>query len=64
MSRAWRKKFLDAHQLSKREQAMHYFYLHDNPDYKKARFNPIRRLWQAPGDVFERSASVTIIVMA
>ena len=33
---------------------MHYFYLHDNPEYKKARFNPIRRLWQAPGDVFER----------
>merc|ERR1719278_718871 len=37
-----------------RERAMHMFYLYDNPDYRKARLNPLRRLWQAPGEAFER----------
>ena len=33
-SRAWRAKFLGAQQLSKREKAMHFFYLYDNPDFR------------------------------
>ena len=33
-SRAWRAKFLQGQQLSKREKAMHMFYLYDNPDYR------------------------------
>merc|ERR1712083_788422 len=53
--RAWRAKFLQGQQLSKREKAMHMFYLYDNPDYRKARLNPLRRLWQAPGEAFERA---------
>jgi hypothetical protein len=53
--RAWRAKFLGAQQLSKREKAMHFFYLYDNPDFRKARLNPLRRLWQAPGEAFERA---------
>ena len=32
--RAWRARFLDAHQLSQREKAMHFFYLWDNPEFR------------------------------
>merc|ERR1712223_1663499 len=53
--RAWRSKFLEAQHLSKREKAFHMFYLYDNPDFRKARLNPLRRLWQAPGEAFERA---------
>ena len=33
-SRAWRAKFLGAQQLTKKEKAMHFFYLYDNPDFR------------------------------
>merc|ERR1712168_345756 len=36
-------------------KADHFYYLWDNPDFRKARLNPLRRLWQAPGDAFERA---------
>ena len=53
--RQWRAKWLKAQELSKREKAFHFYYLYDNPDYRKARLNPIRRAWMAPGDAFERA---------
>merc|ERR1712038_1346812 len=46
---------MGAQHLSKREKAFHMFYLYDNPDFRKARLNPLRRLWQAPGEAFERA---------
>ena len=42
-------------ELSNREKAYHFFYLWDNPEFRKARLNPIRRMWQAPGEAFERA---------
>eukprot|EP00092_Neocalanus_flemingeri_P015873 GFUD01017185.1.p1 GENE.GFUD01017185.1~~GFUD01017185.1.p1 ORF type:complete len:214 (+),score=43.36 GFUD01017185.1:56-643(+) len=54
VDRQWRAKWLKAQELSKREKAFHFYYLWDNADFRKARLNPIRRMWQAPGDAFER----------
>merc|ERR1719322_703843 len=31
----------------------------DNPDFRKARLNPLRRIWQAPGEAFERALRPT-----
>ena len=42
-------------ELSSREKAYHFFYLWDNPEFRKARLNPLRRVWNAPGDVIERA---------
>jgi len=53
--RAWRAKFLQSKQLTARERSMHFFHLHDNPDYLKARFNIFRRVWQAPMSAVERA---------
>merc|ERR1712013_117520 len=55
IDREWRQKWLKAQQLTKREKAFHFYYIWDNPDFRKARLNPLRRLWQAPGDAFERA---------
>merc|ERR1712059_42066 len=55
VDREWRKKWLKAHELSVKEKSMHFYYLYDNPEFQKARFNPIRRVWQAPGNALERS---------
>merc|ERR1711915_94002 len=44
-----------AQELTAREKSWHFFYLYDNPDFRKERFNVFRRLWQAPGDAFERA---------
>jgi len=55
MDRAYRAKFLKAQHLSARDQAYHLFYLWDNPEFRKARLNPLRRVWQAPGEAFERA---------
>lgn len=40
---------------TKKDMSYHFFYLWDNPDYRKARLNVFRRVWQAPGEAFERS---------
>ena len=40
--RAYRARWMKAQQLSSREQGYHLFLLWDNPDYRKARLNPIR----------------------
>merc|ERR1719209_1355743 len=48
-------KWLKAQELTNREKAFHFYYLWDNPDFRKARLNPLRRLWQAPGDALERA---------
>ena len=55
MDRAYRAKYLKMHEVTARDQAYHFFYLWDNPEFRKARLNPIRRLWQAPGEAFERA---------
>jgi len=55
VDRAYRAKFLKAQQMTARDQATHLFYLWDNPDFRKARLNPLRRIWQAPVEAFERS---------
>jgi len=55
VDREWRAKWLKAQELSKREKAFHFYYLWDNPDFRKARLNPLRRVWQAPGEAFERA---------
>ena len=46
IDREWRKKWLKAQELSPREKAYHFFYLWDNPEFRKARLNPLRRIWQ------------------
>jgi hypothetical protein len=33
----------------------HLFHLWDNPDFRKDRLNIFRRIWQVPGEAFERS---------
>eukprot|EP00088_Acartia_fossae_P032283 TRINITY_DN33064_c0_g1_i1.p1 TRINITY_DN33064_c0_g1~~TRINITY_DN33064_c0_g1_i1.p1 ORF type:complete len:202 (-),score=34.33 TRINITY_DN33064_c0_g1_i1:377-952(-) len=55
MDREYRKKFLKANTWTKRDMSYHFFYLWDNPDYRKERLNPLRRIWQAPGEAFERA---------
>ena len=55
IDRVYRDKFLQAHKMTERERAYHFFYLWDNPDFRKARLNVLRRVWQAPGDAFERA---------
>eukprot|EP00088_Acartia_fossae_P040895 TRINITY_DN42641_c0_g1_i1.p1 TRINITY_DN42641_c0_g1~~TRINITY_DN42641_c0_g1_i1.p1 ORF type:complete len:195 (+),score=38.34 TRINITY_DN42641_c0_g1_i1:35-619(+) len=55
IDRQWRQKWLKAQELTAREKAYHFFYLWDNPEFRKARLNPLRRLWQAPGEAFERA---------
>ena len=71
LCRQWRAKWLKAQELTAREKAYHFFYLWDHPDFRKARLNPIRRMWQvwnitswehysiaflqAPGEAFERA---------
>ena len=44
--REWRAKWLKAQELTPREKAFHFFYLWDNPEFRKARLNPLRRIWQ------------------
>ena len=46
--REWRKKWLKAQELTAREKAYHFFYHWENPDFRKARLNPLRRIWQVP----------------
>nr|ALS04671.1 lethal 35Di [Pseudodiaptomus poplesia] len=55
VDREFRHKWLKAQELTAKEKAYHFFYLWDNPEYRKARLNPIRRIWQAPGEAFERA---------
>merc|ERR1712025_651077 len=55
IDREWRKKWLKAQELTAREKAYHFFYHWDNPDFRKARLNPLRRIWQAPGEAVERA---------
>ena len=33
----------------------HLFHLWENKDFRKDRLNVLRRVWQAPGEVLERS---------
>ena len=46
IDREWRKRWLKAQELTPREKAYHFFYLWDNPEFRKARLNPLRRIWQ------------------
>ena len=56
LCRQWRQKWLKAQELTAKEKAYHFFYLWDHPDFRKARLNPIRRMWQ----VARTSSSVTM----
>jgi len=53
--RAYRAKFLKAQEMSVRDKSLHLFYLWDHPEFRKVRLNPLRRLWQAPGEALERA---------
>merc|ERR1712106_734400 len=55
VDRQWRKRFMDTQKLSAKEKSMHFYYLWDNPDFIKARLNPLRRVWQAPGNALEHA---------
>jgi len=48
--RAWRNKWMKAQHFSVND---HTLDLERNPDYRKARYNPIRRLWRAPMNFVE-----------
>ena len=55
VDRAYRARYLQARQISPKDQSYHFFHLWDNPEFRKARLNPLRRLWQAPGEMFEHA---------
>lgn len=55
MDRAWRQKYLQTNMWTKKDMSYHFFHLWDNQDYRKARLNVFRRVWQAPGEAFERA---------
>ena len=55
IDREYRAKFLKASQLSARDQSYHLFHMWDNPDFRKVMLNPLRRLWNVPGEAFEKA---------
>nr|ALS04051.1 lethal 35Di [Acartia pacifica] len=55
IDREYRAKFLKANHFTKRDMSYHLYHLWDNPDFRKFRLNPIRRVWQAPGEVLEHA---------
>ena len=51
---------MKAQELTAREKAYHFFYHWDNPDFRKARLNPLRRIWQV-GLSYQHIAEVSCV---